>query len=80
MGVHEEKQLRSMDIEVKGGKHVGIGVLRELRGVLEDDQALMAGLIVMDPLGPRKAANFGRFMAAAGQLDILGHKYPGCSC
>ena len=36
-----------MAIEVKGGKNVGIGVLRELRGVLDDDTALMAGLIAM---------------------------------
>ena len=75
-GVYGEKELRSMAIEVKGGKHVGIGVLRALRGVLEDDQALMAGLVVMNPPNPRQAASFGRFMAAAGELEVLGRKYP----
>ena len=44
--VFGEQDLQCMILEVKGGKHVGIGVLRELRGVLEDDHALMAGLIV----------------------------------
>ncbi len=27
-----------MILEVKGGKHVGLGVLRELRGLLEDNR------------------------------------------
>ena len=68
--------LESMALEVKGGKHVGISVLRELRGVLEDDQALMAGLIVMNPPKDTQAANFGRFMADAGDLEVHGRPYP----
>ena len=69
-------ELRSMVIEVKGGKNVGIGVVRDLRGVLEREEADMAGLIVMDPLGQRQAANFAREMAAAGDLDVMGVMYP----
>ncbi|MDE0149162.1 MAG: DNA methyltransferase [Rhodospirillaceae bacterium] len=68
--------LRSMVIEVKGGKNVGIGVVRDLRGVLEREEAEMAGLIVMDDPGPRKRANFEREMAAAGDLDVFGTLYP----
>ena len=68
--------LRSMVLEVKGGKNVGIGVVRDLRGVLERDEAEMAGLIVMDDPGPRKRANFEREMAAAGDLDVFGTLYP----
>ena len=68
--------LRSMVIEVKGGKNVGIGVVRDLRGVLERDEAEMAGLIVMDDPGPRKRANFEREMASAGDLDVFGAPYP----
>ncbi|MCY4086942.1 MAG: hypothetical protein OXG37_08700 [Actinomycetia bacterium] len=37
----------SMVIEVKGGKHVTIQALRALRGVLERDEAVLAGLIIM---------------------------------
>ena len=68
--------LQSMAIEVKGGKNVGIRVLRELRGVLDDDAALMAGLIIHEPLNKTKERNFRQFMASAGDLDVLGVKYP----
>ena len=71
----QRRPLESMAIEVKGGKNVGINVVRELRGVLDNDQALMAGLIVMEPLGERKERNFRKFMADAGDLDVLGMKY-----
>ena len=71
-----ETDLQSMALEVKGGKHVGISVLRELRGVLEDDRSLMAGLIVMHPPGDRQAASFGRFRADAGDLKVHGRPYP----
>ena len=70
------KDLQSMVIQVKGGKDVSIRDLRDLRGVLESDDALLAGLIIMDKLGDRKAQNFTRFMAEAGDLDVLGIKYP----
>ena len=70
------QELRSMVIEVKGGKNVGIGTVRELAGVLKRDEADKAGLIVMDPLGQRQAANFAREMAASGDLDVMGMMYP----
>ena len=75
-GLPEARDLSSMAIEVKGGKNVGVNVIRELRGVLDGDVALMAGLIVMEPLGSTKARNFHKFMADAGDLDVLGIKYP----
>ena len=65
-----------MVIEVKGGVNVGISVLRELKGVFDYDSALMAGLIIMEPLGTVKARNFAKFMAEAGTLEILGIEYP----
>ena len=68
--------LQSMVIEVKGGANVGINVMRELRGVMDFDAALMAGLIIMDPMGPAQARNFHRFMGEAGTLEILGIEYP----
>jgi len=61
-----------MVIEVKGGGNVAIAELRALRGVLEREEALMAGLIVMEPLGARKMHNFQQEMARAGTLDIEG--------
>lgn len=75
-GLPGQKDLQSMAIEVKGGKNVGISVLRELRGVLENESAQMAGLIVMHPLGDAKLRNFQKFMAGAGDMEVLGKQYP----
>ena len=74
-GLPNEPDLESMAIEVKGGKNVSIADLRALRGVLDSDNAVMAGLIVMDPLGPTKTRNFHKFMADAGDLEVTGVKY-----
>lgn len=71
----DDPNLQSMVIEVKGGQSVGINAVRDLRGVLERDSALMAGLIVMDDLGDRKMHNFRREMAEAGDLDVNGVLY-----
>ena len=73
--VSDESNLQSMIIEVKGGKNVGIGVLRQLRGVLENEEAEMAGLIVLEPLSEIKERNFRRFAAEAGDMDVMGVKY-----
>ena len=70
-----DKDLSSMVLEVKGGKNVGISDVRNLRGVLERDDALMAGLIIMEPLSDRKKANFKREMAQAGDLEFNGTPY-----
>ena len=72
---HARDPLRSMVLEVKGGVSVGIAVVRDLRGVLEREEAEMAGLIVMEPLGATKERNFRREMAQAGDLDLHGTKY-----
>ena len=74
--VPHAQDLQSMVIEVKGGANVSIRDLRALKGVLDYDTALMAGLIVMQPLGVVKQRNFDRFMADAGMLEILGIEYP----
>ena len=74
--VPHAQDLQSMVIEVKGGQNVGISVLRELKGVLDYDTALMAGLIIMEPLGTVKARNFAQFMAEAGTFEVLGIEYP----
>ena len=47
-----------------------------MRGVLDNDQAKLAGLIIMHPLGAVKERNFRRFMADAGDLEIRGMPYP----
>ena len=72
----DKPDLQSMVIEVKGGQGVGVDVVRSLRGVLSRDRALMAGLIVMEDLGPRKTANFRREMGDAGDMDVNGVLYP----
>ena len=71
-----EHDLQSMAIEVKGGRNVNIRDLRALRGVLDNDSALLAGLIVMEPPGTVRDRNFHKFMADAGDLDVAGVKYP----
>ena len=74
-GIYGQRDLSSMAIEVKGGKHVNIAHLRALRGVLESDVAEMAGLVTMHPLGDVQRRNFERFAAEAGTLDVLGTSY-----
>ena len=44
--------------------------------MLENGEALLAGLIVLNPLGNTQARNFARFAARAGSLDVLGYEYP----
>ena len=73
--VPEEQSLQSMVMSVKGGKG-NIAEVRDLRGVLERDPAMMAGLIVLDRLPERQARNFEREMALAGATEILGIEYP----
>ena len=65
-----------MVLEVKGGANVPINDLRALRGVLEREEAVMAGLIIMFPLGGRKANNFAQEAAEAGDLEVMGKPYP----
>lgn len=71
-----EPELQSMVLEVKGGKNVGIAVLRALAGVLDNDEAMLAGLIVLEPLSKTKQRNFEQFMAKAGDIEIDGKPYP----
>ena len=68
--------LESMVIEVKGGRNVSIADVRALRGVLDNDDAVMAGLIVLDGPSPTKARNFAKFMGEAGTVEIMGNEYP----
>ena len=60
----------------RAGTNPDIRDLRALKGVLDYDTALMAGLIIMQPLGATKQRNFDRFMADAGTMEILGIEYP----
>ncbi|MDE0644770.1 MAG: DNA methyltransferase [Gammaproteobacteria bacterium] len=68
--VQGEEELGSMIIEVKGGQSVNINVLRELKGVLDVDNAVMAGLVVLHPLGKTKQTNFNRFIAEVGDVRL----------
>ena len=70
--IPDERDLQSMVIEVKGGKNVTIADLRALHSVLEREEALMAGLIIMEPLGERKMNNFQKLAAEAGDMDVPG--------
>ena len=68
--------LQSMAIEVKGGKNVGIATLRALRGVLENDAALIVGLLILEPLGVTKERNFHRFAALSAHATTDGCRHP----
>ncbi len=73
----DQKPVHYIAIEVKGGKNVNISHVRELRGVLEsNDRALLAGLIMMEPLSPRKTTSFINEMHKAGTLPVAGYDYP----
>jgi len=76
ISIQGSENLASMIVEVKGGENIGIGVIRELRGVMERSGAEMAGLIVRTELGETKKRNFVKEMASAGDLDVMGKKYP----
>ncbi len=70
------KTLESMTLEVKGGANVGIGVVRELKGVMQRVGCSMAGLIVRDDaVSGIKRRNFEREMLDAGDLEYFGTKY-----
>ena len=71
-----ERDLKSMAIEVKGGKNVGIRDLRALHGVVDNDLAMIGGLIVLEPLGVVKERNFRRHIGEAGDVRIGHAKYP----
>ena len=55
-----EPPLQSMTIEVKGRTHVRIARARATRGVLEADDAQMAGLILMRPRSAGQTRHFER--------------------
>lgn len=72
----DEQDLQSLAIAAKGGRNVPIAALQALNGVLENDEALLADLIIMEPLGDRKERNFNRFMVDAADEVINGVPFP----
>ena len=68
--------MQNMIIEVKGGKHVGVSVLRSLHGVLEREDALMACLIVQNPPSKQQQREYDREIIAAGMVTLNGWEYP----
>ena len=71
-----ERDLQSMVVEVKGGANVNVTDWRALKGVLSRDEALLAGLILMEPLGGAKSRNFAREVMDLEPVNILGIEYP----
>ncbi len=74
-GSSKDKELKSMVIEVKGGKNVNIADLRALHSVMERDNAEMAGLIILEPLHTRQEKNFHKLMAEAGDYEYENRLY-----
>ena len=71
-----QEELQSMVVEVKGGRTVNVADWRALRGVLSRDDALLAGLVIMEPLGGAKQRNFTREVMDLEPVNILGIEYP----
>ena len=71
----ELNKLESMVLEVKGGKNVSQADLRSLHSALTNSGALMAGLIILHPLGSTKERNFKREMVRAGFSRVQGRDY-----
>lgn len=68
--LYKERTIESMILEVKGGKNVSIQDLRSLKGVLDNSDSLMAGLIVLNPLSKTMERNFSKFVGEAGDVQI----------
>jgi len=66
-----ESELQSMVVTVKGGNPT-IADFRALHSVLEHEEALLVGLITMQPLPERKRSSFLKLATEAGVLDIRG--------
>jgi site-specific DNA-methyltransferase (adenine-specific) len=69
--IDNKKTLGSMIVEVKGGHHIGRKDLHSLKGVLQDSDADMAGLIIRDELGTIKTRNFQKLIASSGFLGDI---------
>ncbi len=70
-----DREIESMILEVKGGKNVSIQDLRSLKGVLDNSDSLMAGLIVLQPLSDQLRKNFSKFIGEAGDITINKRPY-----
>ena len=71
-----ERDLQSMVVEVKGGRNVNVVDWRSLKEALSMESVLLAGLIVMEPLGGAKSRNFHREAMDLKPLNVLGIDYP----
>ena len=65
-----------MVVEVKGGRNVNVVDWRSLKEALSMESVLLAGLIVMEPLGGAKSRNFQREAMDLKHLNVLGIDYP----
>ncbi len=68
--------IQNMIVEVKGGKHVGVGVLRELRGVIDREDAQLGCLIVQNPPSKQQQRGYDKEIIGAGTVKLNGWEYP----
>jgi site-specific DNA-methyltransferase (adenine-specific) len=71
-----KKDIQNMIVEVKGGKRVGVGVLRELRGVVDREDALLGCLIVQYPPSKQQQRQYDKEIIGAGTIKLNGWEYP----
>ena len=69
-------EMQNMVVEVKGGKRVGVGVLRELRGVIDREDALLGCLIVQYPPSKQQKREYDKEIIGAGTVELNGWEYP----
>ena len=74
----DDVETHSMVVEVKRGEIVSISQVRALRGMLDDDLALMAGLIILHALPKRQRVKFNRFRISAEHVEMGASTIPGC--
>lgn len=68
--------IQNMIVEVKGGRRVGVSVLRELRGVVDREDALLGCLIVQHPPSRQQQREYNKEIIGAGRVILNGWEYP----
>ncbi len=68
--------IQNMVVEVKGGRNVGVDVLRSLHGVIERDDALLGCLIVQHQPSRRQQQGYEQEIIGAGTVELNGREYP----
>ena len=72
-GTSKKPQYGRVNVSIKGGANIGVGMVRDLKGTLTQNNPIGVFLTLANPTGPMKD-----FAAKAGHFDskVWGKKYP----